>query len=212
MRTVWKRIDNWLTVHAPELGELLLSGATDEEIHATEAVMGVEFPEDIKASYRIHNGVRFSPPSSNFIGGRFALFSLKEMIEMWEQWHQPQKNIIDYSEGDSEDDWRKDIREATEQQGISLSIEGIDAKLVPLMNWPVGVYLCFDAAHTLYESFGQLLEYDPESGLALVAPSLRAFLSAFADDLEAGKYAVEPWGNSPRLRPADPPPDETEHA
>jgi cell wall assembly regulator SMI1 len=54
MRTVWKRIDNWLTVHAPELGELLLPGATDEEIHATEAVIGVEFPEDIKASYRIH--------------------------------------------------------------------------------------------------------------------------------------------------------------
>jgi cell wall assembly regulator SMI1 len=211
MRTVWKRIDNWLTVNAPELGELLLPGATDEEIHATEAVIGMEFPEDIKASYRIHNGVRFSPLSSDFIVGRFALFSLKEIKEQWEWWHQPRMNIIDYSEGDSEDDWRKDLREATER-GYDLSIEGIDAKLVSLMNWPVGVYLCFDAAHTRYESFGQLLEYDPESGLAFVAPSLRAFLSSFADDLEAGKYAVETWGNSPRLRLADPPPDETEHA
>src|SRR5258708_18763143 len=32
----------------------LLPGTTDEEIHSTEAVIGVEFPEDIKASYRIH--------------------------------------------------------------------------------------------------------------------------------------------------------------
>jgi cell wall assembly regulator SMI1 len=207
MRTVWKRIDNWLIIHAPELEELLLPGATDEEIHSTEAAIGVEFPEDIKASYRIHNGVRFSPLSSDFIAGRYALLSLKEVKEQWEWWHQPRMNIIDYSAGDSEDDWRKDLREATER-GYDLSIEGFDTKLVPLMTWAVGVQLCFDAAHTRYESFGHLLQYAPESGLAFVAPSLRAFLSSFADDLEAGKYAVETWGNSPRLRLPDPLPDE----
>ena len=209
MRTVWKRIDDWLTVHAPELGELLLKGATDEEIHSTEAVIGVEFPEDIKASYRIHNGVRFSPLSSGFIVGRFALFSLKEIKERWEGWHQPRMNITNYSEGDSEDDWRKDLKEATER-GYDLSIEGFDSKLVPLMSCLVGVQLCFDAAHSVYESFGQRVAHDPESGLAFVTPSVRAFLSSFADDLEAGKYSLERQAGVTILREPLPPSEEME--
>lgn len=207
MYGIWKRIDDWLALHAPVLGELLLKGATDEEHREVEALIGVEFPEEIKASYRIHNGVRFSPLSSDFIVGRYALLSLKEMKELWEWWHQPSMNIIDYSAGDSEDDWRKDLKEAAER-GYDLSIEGIDAKLVPLMTWQMGVYLCFDAAYPGSESFGQLLEYDPASGLAFVASGLRTFLTAFANDLEAGKYAVETGRN--RLRLCSP--DEAEHA
>ena len=56
MQIIWTRIENWLTDNAPEILENLNSGATEEEIKRTEEFLGVSFPEDVKDSYRIHNG------------------------------------------------------------------------------------------------------------------------------------------------------------
>ena len=56
MQDIWDRIDNWLLANAPEVLLTLQSGATNEQIRKTEEYLSVSFPEDIKASYLIHNG------------------------------------------------------------------------------------------------------------------------------------------------------------
>src|SRR5260370_26178902 len=83
MQTIWKRIEDWLNIHAPELTSLLQPGASEEEIQHTEALLSVTFPEDSKASYRIHNGSGGLFPQSHFIVKSHALFSLQEMVDDW---------------------------------------------------------------------------------------------------------------------------------
>ena len=48
--------DAWLDANAPDVKKSLNSGATDKDIADAEAVLGVSLPEDVKASYKIHNG------------------------------------------------------------------------------------------------------------------------------------------------------------
>src|SRR5258708_39669523 len=47
MQTIWKRIEDWLNIHAPELTSLLQAGASEEDIQHTETLLNVTFPEDI---------------------------------------------------------------------------------------------------------------------------------------------------------------------
>ncbi len=44
MQMIWKRIEDWLNIHAPELTSLLQPGASEEEIQHTEALLSVTFP------------------------------------------------------------------------------------------------------------------------------------------------------------------------
>jgi len=57
MGRIWERIEAWLKINAPEILNRLEPGASQAEIENTAAILGVEFPEDFKASYRIHNGL-----------------------------------------------------------------------------------------------------------------------------------------------------------
>lgn len=55
----WRRIEQWLATHAPEILGKLHAGASEEdfaEAAKVEAMLGFAFPEDFKASYRLHNG------------------------------------------------------------------------------------------------------------------------------------------------------------
>ncbi len=61
MQDVWNRIESWLATNAPNVLSYLLPGATNEEIQQTEVALGIQFPEDVKASYRIHNGHEYIP-------------------------------------------------------------------------------------------------------------------------------------------------------
>ena len=56
MKTIGHRIDFWLAANAPEILNNLQPGATPEAIKAAEQFLEIEFPEDVKSSYRIHNG------------------------------------------------------------------------------------------------------------------------------------------------------------
>ena len=56
MRDLWDRIERWLAANVPDMLEGLNPGATTQEIEETEAFLGVSFPDDVRASYLIHNG------------------------------------------------------------------------------------------------------------------------------------------------------------
>ena len=56
MQTIWDRIEAWLKINAPEMMNHLLPGVTEQDIRKAEAIFDLALPEEVKASYRIHNG------------------------------------------------------------------------------------------------------------------------------------------------------------
>jgi cell wall assembly regulator SMI1 len=82
MNELWERITAWFAANAslePYLFSLA-DGATEQEISATETVLGIPFPDDVRESYLLHNG---SNRTGVFESGR-NLFSLDAIIRGWQ--------------------------------------------------------------------------------------------------------------------------------
>jgi hypothetical protein len=58
VEVAWRRIEEWLTEHAPLSRSLLREPATPEQIARTEHAIGVAIPPELRALYMIHDGVR----------------------------------------------------------------------------------------------------------------------------------------------------------
>lgn len=208
MQTIWKRIEDWLNIHAPELTSLLQAGASEEDIQHTETLLNVTFPEDIKASYRIHNGSGGLFPQSHFIVKSHALFSLQEMVDDWRMCAPPAEKQYPDEPTDlppecleePEENWRSLL---SPQQHSAIGLEEYDQALIPFLRWFNEDLLCFDTDPT-HHTYGMIIEYAPQSGFLFYASSWRDLLSSFADDLEAGKYRVERWDNHTSLSFNDP--------
>ena len=97
MQLSWTRIENWLADNAPEILENLNPGATEEEIKRTEEFLGLSFPEDVKDSYRIHNGQK---PYVDTLDGQqwdYCLIDYRQLLSLarikdeWSIW----KELLD---------------------------------------------------------------------------------------------------------------------
>lgn len=89
MKTVWDRIHHWLDANAPAGYGRLRPGASEGEIRAAEAEMGLELPGDVVASFRIHDGQDAEP---GLVGGEgWWLASLRDALEANRRWtrHDP---------------------------------------------------------------------------------------------------------------------------
>jgi len=207
MQLIWKRIEDWLNIHAPELTSLLQPGASEEEIQHTEALLSVTFPEDIKASYRIHNGSGGIFPQSHFIVKSHALLSLKEMVDYWrmyaplvEDQYPDEPTDLDPESSDEPENWRTGL---FPQQAYRIMLEDYDRKLIPFLRRFDEDALCFDT-DPIHNTYGLLIDYAPQSGFSFYASHWRDLLSSFADDLEAGNYRIERWDNDLFLTFDDP--------
>jgi cell wall assembly regulator SMI1 len=56
MQAIWDRIEAWLNGYAPEVLDKLLPGVDDDDLQEIEVELGYPFPEDVRASLRLHNG------------------------------------------------------------------------------------------------------------------------------------------------------------
>jgi cell wall assembly regulator SMI1 len=206
MKDIWQRIENWLALNAPQLAAGLQSGASDEEIQQTEATLNITFPEDIRESYRLHNGSTYeflATPRDKYLC--FRLFSLQEMIEI----NQMMKNIYfppsdepqypdeptDLDPADQEQEpsyeevWRRELLGESEivGKGGRDADDSFDQALIHFMVWSEEFYLCFDSSQD-YNTFGMIIYYYiSDTVYVRYSSSLRNLLSQFADDLEAGK-------------------------
>ncbi|MFI6047316.1 SMI1/KNR4 family protein [Nocardia sp. NPDC051321] len=69
----WRRIDSWLAAHAPRTFSSLRPPASQEAISAAAAELGVEFPADLVAYLRHHDGV--SPGQLGYVAPEEGGFS-----------------------------------------------------------------------------------------------------------------------------------------
>lgn len=84
MKAVWKRIHAWLDANAPAGYGKLRPGASVKAIREAEDAMGLKLPNDVKASYLVHDGQIMEP---GLIGGEgWRLLSLREIVETWRRW------------------------------------------------------------------------------------------------------------------------------
>lgn len=74
----WRRIDSWLAAHAPHTFASLRPPASQEAISAAAAELGVEFPADLVAYLRHHDGVSSGEGSFGFPG--YRPYTLAEIL------------------------------------------------------------------------------------------------------------------------------------
>jgi cell wall assembly regulator SMI1 len=56
MSSIWDRVERVLSVHAPPVHRSLRPPATEAQIAETETLLGLRFPEEIRAAYLHHDG------------------------------------------------------------------------------------------------------------------------------------------------------------
>ncbi|MEC4812329.1 MAG: SMI1/KNR4 family protein [Scytonema sp. PMC 1069.18] len=83
MQAIWTRIETWLKANAPQVLETLNPGASSEQLETVENSLLIRFPDDVKSSYRIHNGQ--SSYNYGLVNGREFL-SLERIQDEWQVW------------------------------------------------------------------------------------------------------------------------------
>jgi cell wall assembly regulator SMI1 len=181
MKAIWDRIHVWLSANAPEVLKSLRPGATDEQLRAAEAEMGVALPDDVKACYRIHDGQRCKkgemwPPT--FLYG-LEWETLSDILNLW----RGMKGLVDdgtfgrwrsIPKGPIRTDW-------WHPAWIPLTSDHHGA----------GHYLDLDPAAG--GNVGQIIFWqNDDPGRYVESSSFTTWLAHFADELEAGNYVTEP--------------------
>ncbi|HLO50751.1 MAG TPA: SMI1/KNR4 family protein [Kamptonema sp.] len=180
IKSIWNRIDKWLAANAPEIMNKLQTAATDEAIAQAEKLLEIELPEDVKASYRIHNGQDREKPGI-FEGWNFL--SLQEVIKAWESW----KNLLDEGVFNEEDG-----NNGCASDGLIRTDMWWNPKWIPITAELGGDNYCLDLDPAPGGQFGQIIiMYHDDAYRELVANNFREWLAQLAADLEGKKYQID---------------------
>jgi cell wall assembly regulator SMI1 len=153
----------------------LLRGASEKQILAAEAAMRAVLPEEVKESYRAHNGQGgLSPP----LMGEWQLLSLRDIVRQWKI----MKKLVD--SGAFADNRGKAVG--------PVRPDWYNLKWVPVAYNGGGDFRCIDLAPPTRGKVGQIISFwHVDDKRERLAPGFRAWLEAFAKDLESGKYEVK---------------------
>lgn len=80
MMVIWNFIEAWLQRVTPQSLSYLFPGADESAIQAVEDALGLSFPEDLKASWMLHNGTH-----PQFLG-EWYLLSLQQIVHTAQRW------------------------------------------------------------------------------------------------------------------------------
>jgi cell wall assembly regulator SMI1 len=177
MQNVWERIESWLATHAPKILQGLLPGATADAIHATEEQLGIQFPDDVRASYAMHDGQRGTTPS---FMGEWELLSLQAIVKHWSLL----KELLDagtFTDAEAVVETVGPVRE-----------NWWNAKWIPVTHNGAGDFYCLDMDPAPGGKQGQIITYwHVNTQREKIADSFQELMKKFADDLYADKYKVE---------------------
>lgn len=164
----WDRIEAWIAANEPELATAFNPGATEEEMYQAEAAMeGLVLPEDVKASYRRHNGGSFLM-NQDLFSSLDGMYLGQAGLET--RYGEALKNTPEHLFGPIQPVWR---------HPAWLTLAGNGA----------GDEWCIDLAPAPGGQVGQIIAFSHEIGpTEVLAPSLQALLATFAYELESDKY------------------------
>ncbi|PZD72455.1 hypothetical protein C1752_03556 [Acaryochloris thomasi RCC1774] len=172
MQEIWDRIEAGLAIHAPSIIPLLQPGASEEDIKNAETKLGIEFPEDVRESYRIHNG---RLDEEGFLSGWTEFYSLEDIFRQWDIWREVLETepLIDF---------QREIEGPIKPDLFNL-------RWIPLLGNGCGDHCCLDLDPSPEGQVGQVIVLiHDDLDMEVSAPSFRALLANFADELHAGTY------------------------
>ncbi|APR84740.1 glucan synthase 1-related protein [Minicystis rosea] len=172
----FQRIERWLLANAPGLHAELRPPATPEQIAAAEAKLGVRFPDDVRALYRLHDGQ--GRDGSGLLGG-WTWLDLAHVVSEWQIW----KDLLDKGTFGANDGG---------DPGPGVRGNWWNPRWIPLTYSGSGDHHCIDLAPADGGAEGQIIRmwHDME-GRSLVAASLSTWLERTADELESGERVYD---------------------
>jgi len=179
IRKSWDRIVKWYTINAPLKRLRLQTGAKEDDILKFEAAIHMKLPKDLRESYLIYNG---SGTSSIFEYGCYLL-STDEIAQAWTDWQKlSAAGTFDQLRGTPEG---------------PIKATWWNLMWIPFTHNGGGDHDCVDMDPDKGGKIGQIIEFSHEGGARKVSgQSFRAWLSSFAERLEAGKYTYDADGGS----------------
>ncbi|MBV9867972.1 MAG: SMI1/KNR4 family protein [Abitibacteriaceae bacterium] len=172
MPALWKRFEAWLDANAPVLLETLRPGATEEQIKQAELFLSVQFPDDFKAAYRIHNGQTHY--HHGLIDGR-ELLSLVRIQDEWKVW----KDLLDGGV----------FQDCTSEPTGPIRDDWWNAQWIPITYDGSGNHDCLDLAPAAGGHIGQIIDFWHDDATREVkAESFGAWFAAVVEGCEAGQY------------------------
>jgi uncharacterized protein YjbI with pentapeptide repeats/cell wall assembly regulator SMI1 len=190
----WQIISSTLQQLAPALASDLASGVSPNDLTQTENRLYLRFPEEVKQWYTFCNGRREISFMKYFMDG-WRWYPLEELERGdWEVWLEGSNIPPEPIEG-------KYRRSADPR----IQLYWWHPYWIPFMtNVLDGCLLCIDLAPTPQGEVGQIIllmnknmfyvtNYDIRavSPVIWVAPNLRVFLAAFAQDIQQGRYLFD---------------------
>ena len=179
MDVLWERIEVRLKVQAPRVFASLQAGVSEEELRGAEAALGVALPDDVRASFRRHNGQAI--PHGRYSSGpsfidTWELLPLDRLLEEWATW----KFLLD----------RGEVSGITSEPDGPIRDDWWHQRWIPVVHDAGGNNLCIDLAPAPGGEDGQIITmWHDDADRAVVAPSFRAWLAQFADALDRNEYA-----------------------
>lgn len=171
MKEIWKRLDAWLVEGAPSIASSLRPGATEAQVRAAERSLGVRLPDDVRASWLIHDGQE----DDEALMADMALLSLEGIVETW-----------------------RTLQHLAEKTGeIDVTPPGIvrerwwTARWIPLATNGAGEHFCLDLDPGKKGLPGQIIVVHDTPERDLAAASFREWLETFVSGLESGEIGYD---------------------
>ncbi|MYW62480.1 SMI1/KNR4 family protein [Streptomyces sp. SID8379] len=172
----WQRIETWLRLHAPATVDMLLPGASEEEIDALERELGVRIPVGLRTFWRRCAGTRPVPAASFMLKER-APMRFDAVVAVYQEQMLLQQRALDLS------------RRRGDGEGVALW----RAAWIPVFSFGAEDYvygLCLEAETGRLWSWSEFAERQVEFD------SLTDYLEEMADVLETPSLAM---GGKPGL-------------
>jgi cell wall assembly regulator SMI1 len=193
---LWERIDRLLAVKVPSLMGSFNAGADKNEIASVETLLGVVFPDDLRASYLRHNGCQVNRDSpAFFVASSADWLSLAEVVAHWRMLNQVAENLKD------------DAISYSEMTTDPIRQEYWNSKRIPIATISGGGEIFIDLWPGPLGKLGQVVGRNSSDFLSsenLLASSLHQYLVLFAERLEQGLITYESgkgWLNTATQEP-----------
>ena len=177
MKTIWQRIENWLSIHSPVIRKSLHPSISDAELKNLETIIGCRLPEDFIEFYKIHNGQKTE--AEGLIDAE-ELLSATRIIEEWTVWNHL-LNKGDFTKNDGS------YYTSTPDKGIKNY--WWNPKWIPVSYDGSGNHYCMDLDPEKDGNYGQIIRmWHDDPARELIASSFSQWMKEFAEDLEKGAF------------------------
>lgn len=174
MVELWKRLDAWLEVNAPEIAKSLGDGASDVQIAKLNERLEVTLPQEVADFYRVHNGQDSDAP---WLFDATEFLSTDRILEEYDVW----RDLFDGGE----------FIDCNTTHPPEICSKWFSPKWMPITYNGAGDHACLDFAPGESGKVGQVIEmWHDDDERNLLAESLEAWFRVFVESVERGEYEM----------------------